>query len=145
MRLRAVFFDSVLFLIWTFACFIYLRAFGFRIAFGAFGLAAGFIFGVAVAIRQLRFIQEKGEFRATLKTWAFILLTIIVVVPIVLYLLSTLGLETGIQMISFIYPFIPALYAARIILYLNWEKKNQKHILFDGHVLTRVYAAPRSE
>jgi len=69
------------------------------------------------------------------------LLTIIIVMPISIYLIFNYGPTVGILMVGFIYPYLPAFYAARIILYLNWERKNQKLILSD---LTRAYVAPRN-
>lgn len=143
MRLRVIFYDSVILLLWAFVCFFFLGTIGFNIVFDAFGLFTGFVFGAAVTLKQLSFLKEKGEIRVTLKTLAYVLLIIITVVPISLYLVLSLGLETGIKMLNFIYPSIPAFYAARIALYSNWERKHEKHILFKGPMFTGVYAVPR--
>lgn len=137
---RAVFFDGVAFLLWAFLCFVYLGIYRFNILLSSLGVVFGLVFGAAVALKHISSIEKNGEFRVTLKAWAFLLLTIIIVVPIVLYLPISLGLEAGIQMVRFLYPSIPALYPAKIILYLNWERKHKKLILYDGLVTTRVYA-----
>jgi len=141
-RPRATFFDSVLCLLWAFLCFINLGVIGFDILRSVLGVVFGLVFGVVVALKHVKSIEKNGEFRATLKMLAFALLTGIILISIALYLLFSLGLEAGIQMASFIYPFIPALYAARVIVYLSWERRHKKLILFDGLVLTRVYAVP---
>lgn len=145
MRLRAVFVDGVTFLLWAFICFIYLGIYGFNILLSSLGVVFGLIFGVAVALKYISSLEKKGEIKVTLKTWAYLLLTIIILVSIALYFLFSLGLKAGIQLLSFLCPFILALYAARIVLYLSWERKNKKHILSDGLVFTRVYAVPESE
>jgi len=146
MRHRAVFFDGVMIPLWAFVCFLYLRLVGLDILLIGLGVLFGLICGAAVALKYIGSIEKKGEYRVTLKTWAFLLLTIIIVVSILLYLLFSLGLEVGIQMVSFLYPSIPALYATRMILYLNWERKHARRILFDGLlVVTSVYAVPETE
>jgi len=138
---RAVFFDGLLFLLWTFLCFIYLGIFGFNILLCGLGVIFGLVLGISVALKQISSLEKNGEFKVTLKTGALMLLTIIIAIPIAIYLIFSYGLGVGIPMLSFLYPYLSAFYAARIILYLNWERKNQKIILSD---LTRVYAAPRN-
>jgi len=125
MRYGAVFLDSAIFLLWAFICFIYQGIYRFNILLSSLGVVFGLVFGVAVALKQISSLEKIGELRTTLKTWAFMLLTIIILVPIALYLVFSLGPEVGIQMISFLYPSIPALYATVIILYLNWERKQK--------------------
>jgi len=51
-------------------------------------------------------------------------------------------------MLNFACPIILAFYAARMILYLDWERKHARRIFFEmpyGLVLTRVYAVPGTE
>ena len=143
MGTRVVFLDGIVFLLWAFLCFIYLGLIGFNILLSSLGVVSGLVFGVAVSLRYIKSLEKKGEIRVTFKTLAFVLLTISIVLGIILYLLFSFGLEVGIQMVSFTYPFLPALYGARLVLYMNWERKHKKHILFDGLVFTRVYAVPR--
>lgn len=143
MATRAVFLDGVVLPLWAFNCFMNLGVFGFDILLSSLGVVSGLVFGVAVALRFIKSLERKGEFRATLKGLALALLTIVILVPIALYLLFSFGLEAVIQMGHFLYPFVLAFYAIRIAFYLRWERKHKKHILFDGLVLTRVYAAPR--
>jgi peptidoglycan/LPS O-acetylase OafA/YrhL len=145
MGARAVLLEGVVLLLWASLCFYYhVVVIGFDILFSILGVVSGLIIGTMVALRYLKSLEEKGEFQVTLKIGALTLLTLIIVIPIAIYLILSYGLIVGIPMLSFVYPCLPALYAARIILYLNWERKHKKHILFDGRVLTRVYAAPRS-
>lgn len=145
MGTRAVFLDGIVFLLGTYLCFAryYLGFIGFNILLSGLGVVFGLVFGVAVALRYIRSLERKGEIRVTLKSLAFMLLTIGIALGIALYLLFSLGLEAGIQIGSFIYPFFPALFGARIVLYMNWERKHKKHILFEGLVFTRVYAVPK--
>jgi hypothetical protein len=140
-KTRAVFFDGIAFLLWTFACFIYLGIFGFNILLCGLGVVFGLVLGILVALKQISSLEKNGEFKVTLKIGALMLLTIIIAMPIAIYSIFSYGLRVGILMLSFIYPYLPAFYAARIILYLNWERKNQKLILSDW---TRVYVASRS-
>jgi len=142
-RPRAVFLDGVMFLVGGFLCLFYSARFSFNILLSSLGVVFGLVFGVGVAQIRLNSLEKNGEFRATLKGLALALLTIIILVPIALYLVFTFGLEFGIQMVSFLYPFVPASFAAKIALYLRWERKHKRHILFDGLMFTRVYAAPR--
>lgn len=143
MGTRAVFLDGIVFPLGTFLCFFYLGVHGFNILLSGLGVVFGLVSGVAVALRYIRILERKGEIRVTFKTLAFMLLTIGIALGIALYLLFSLGLEAGIQIGSFIYPFFPALFGARIVLYMNWERKHKKHILFEGLVFTRVYAVPK--
>lgn len=143
MGTRAIFLDSVTFLFGAFICLFHFGILGFNILLSSLGVVSGIVFGVALSLTYIHSLEKNGEFKATLKTWAFTLFTIIILLSIILYLLFSFGLEAGIQIGSFIYPFIPALFGARIVLYSNWERKHKKHILFDGLVLTRVYAVPR--
>jgi len=142
MRLRAVFFDGVMLLLWAFIAFIYHGFYGFNILLSGLGVVFGLVFGVAVTLKYISSLEKNGEFKATLKTLAFTLLTLIIIVPIALYLLFRFGLEAGKQMLSFLYPSVPAVYAGRIVLFLSWERKHEKLILFDG---PKVYAVPRTE
>ncbi|MDH5689998.1 MAG: hypothetical protein OEY81_01035 [Candidatus Bathyarchaeota archaeon] len=101
---QSEFFDAVVFLLWAFLCFIYLGIYRFNILLSSLGFVFGLVFGVTAALKQISSLEKIGELRATLKTWAFMLLTIIILVPIVLYLLFSLGPEAGIQMLSFKWP-----------------------------------------
>ena len=144
MGTRAVLLDCVVFLLWAFVCFFYLGVIGFNVLFSILGVVSGLIFGIIVALRYIKSLEKKGEIKVTFKTLAFMWLTIGIILGIVLYFLFSLELELEALILinNFVYPFIPALYAARIALYMNWERKHRKHILFEGLVLTRVYAVP---
>jgi hypothetical protein len=138
---RAVFFDGIAFLLWAFACFIYLGIFGFNILLCGLGVVFGFVFGVLGAQKQISSLEKNGEFKVTRKIGALMLLTIIIAISVAIYLIFSYGLMVGIPMLSFIYPYLLAFYAARIILYLSWERKHRRLIFSDW---TRVYVAPRN-
>jgi hypothetical protein len=129
-------------LLWAFICFIYLGIFGFNILLSVLGVIFGLVVGISVALKQLISLEKNGEFKVTLKTGALMLLTIIIAESIAIYLIFSYGLGVGIPMLSFLYPYLPAFCAARIILYLKWERKNLKLILSNW---TRVYVVPRTE
>lgn len=144
MRLRAVFLESVILLLWAFICFIYLRVIGFNIFLSVIGVISGLVFGSVVALKYISSLEKEGEVRVNLRTLVFLLLITGILISISLLLLFNLGVEVGIQMVSFIYPFVPAVYAARVVLYSNWERKHGRLILFDGFLLGRVYAVPKT-
>jgi hypothetical protein len=140
---RAIFFDGAGSLLWAFAFFLYLWLFGVSIPFIGLGLLSGAVFGVAVALKHTRSIEKNGEFRTTPMMFAFVVLLIIVVVLVGIYVFPTLGLEALVEMLNFVYSILPAFFASRIVVYLNWERKNARHILVDSMwVITKVYAAP---
>ena len=154
--MRVIFLDAVALLLWASICFFQFGIFGFNIFLSGLGVVFGLGFGVAVALRQLSSLEKIGELRTTRKMWAFTLLTTIIVVSIVLYLVFILrvsllpdvqilevSLPLYVQMQSFLYPILLALYVARIIFYLNWERKHKKFILSDA--FTKVYAVSRTE
>ena len=140
---RAVFLDGAAGVLWTLAWILFLRLIGASISFIGLGLLCGAIYGVVVALKHTRSIDKNGEFRTTGKMWAFVVLLVVVVVLIGVFLLPTLRLEVLIQLTGLVYAIPPAFYASRIMVYLNWERKNARHVLFDSMwVITKVYAAP---
>jgi hypothetical protein len=140
---RAVFLDGAAGLIWAFACLLYFRLLGVSIGFIGLGLLSGAVFGAVVALKHVRSIEKNGEFRTTLKMFAFVVVWIIVVALVGIYVFPSLRLEALVQMLNFVYSILPAFFASRIVVYLNWERKNARHILFDSMwVITKVYAAP---
>jgi hypothetical protein len=114
--------------------------YSWNILFSGLGVVFGLVLGILVALKQINSLEKNGEFKVTLKTGALIIPAIIIIIPIAIYSLFSYGLGVGILMLSFTYPSILAIYVARIILYLNWERKKQKFILSDW---IRVYVASR--
>jgi hypothetical protein len=153
--MRAAFLDGLLVLVWAFFAYVsllnpFLGIFRFNILvvclLVCLGVVFGLFFGAGVALKQIGSIEKNGEFKATRKTWAFLLLAIIVIiilVPNALNFLSSLGLM--IQTLSFLYPLPSGVFAGRMILYLNWERKHKSRILSDGLVFLRTYAVPKIE
>jgi hypothetical protein len=143
---RAVLLDGITFLLWTFVAFMNFGIFGvsgysWNILLSGLGVVFGLVLGISAALKQLSSVEKNGEFKVTLKIGALMLLTIIIAIPIAIYAIFSYGLRVAILMLSFIYPCLLAVYAARIIIYLNWERKNQELILSDW---TRVYVASRN-
>jgi len=130
---RAIFFDSIVFLLWALICFYESSIVSFDIIFSGFG--------VLVALRQTRNLEIKGEIKTTLKTWVLILLVSVPTAFCLVFLLSIYGSKVGVPMVSFLVPAVPAMYLAKIIFSLNWERKNKRLILYD---FNRTYATSRN-
>ena|GEM_PF-5904717 len=133
MKPRAIFFDSIVFLLWALICFYESSIVSFDIIFSGFG--------VLVALRQTRNLEIKGEIKTTLKTWVLILLVSVPTAFCLVFLLSIYGSKVGVPMVSFLVPAVPAMYLAKIIFSLNWERKNKRLILYD---FNRTYATSRN-
>jgi len=146
MGYRAVFFDGALGLLWFLVCFMYLGVLGANLLFISLGVLTGLVFGGLLALKYTRSIEKNGEFRNTRRTLAFALMAAIIVVLIglfAIYFFPTFSLDAVIQLTNFVYPILPAFYVARTIVYLSWERKNARRILFDGLIyVSRVYAVP---
>jgi FlaA1/EpsC-like NDP-sugar epimerase len=148
MAYRAVFVYCLAFLAWAYVGFTELWINGFNVLVGSFGGAIGLIFGVIVTQRQLKIIEKNSEFKATRKMWAIALLAIIVLLSLLVYFALAyfaLYLVVMRQIASFVFLILPPFYATQIGLFLNWERKNRKHILFEGLGSPRVYASPETE
>ena len=141
MKPRAIFFDSIVFLLWALICFYESSIVSFDIIFSGFGVVFGLGFGVLVALRQTRNLEIKGEIKTTLKTWVLILLVSVPTAFCLVFLLSIYGSKVGVPMVSFLVPAVPAMYLAKIIFSLNWERKNKRLILYD---FNRTYATSRN-
>ena len=148
MAYRAVFIYVFAFLAWAFLCFTELLIFGLNVLIGSFGCIVGLICGVVATRWQLKIIEKNSEFKATRKIWALASLAIIILVSFLAYLTLAyfaLYLTLVRQMVSFVFLILPLFYATQIGLLLNWERKQKKHILFEGFASTRVYASPATE
>ena len=135
-------FDGVMLLLWGLLCFL---SAGIHFDFGivCLGVVAGLLIGAPAYSKQLRIIEEKGEYKATLKILAWTLLATIAIISVFLYLIYSLGLEVAFPMFNFASSLVPALCASRIIFFVRWEKKHKKLIMWDGLVRTRIYAVPK--
>ena len=140
---RAVFFDGLLFLLWTLICIFDSTIVNFNLILSSLGVVFGLGLGVLIAWRQTRSIETKGEYKTTLKT---LMLTLLVGVPVVfclVFLLFSYSPAAGVPMVSLLLPAVPASYAAKIIFSLNWERKNKMMILYDFRYLNRIHATPK--
>jgi hypothetical protein len=146
MGYRAVFLDGVVFLLWASAYSVSLEIYGFNLLLGSFGAIVGLAYGGVITLWQLKIIEKNGELIATHKMWAFKLLEIIYIVPLVAYFVFGFGLAVWErQMVSFACLIVAATHATHTGLFLNWERKQKKHILYEGFLSGRVYASPESE
>lgn len=146
MGYRAVFLDAVMFLLWAFACSVSFGTYGFNLLLGSFGVVFGLVYGGVITLWQLKIIEKNGELGVTRKMWAFRLLENIYVVPVVAYFVFSSGLAVWErQMVSFAFLIVAATHATQIGLFLNWERKQKKHILYERFLSGRVYASPEIE
>jgi Ca2+/Na+ antiporter len=120
-------------------------AFGFNLLLSSFGAVVGLIYGGIAANHHLRTVEKKGEFTASRRTWVFILLAIIVVVLPMLYFAFSFGLAGIKLMMSFMYPFVPAVYVTMTGIYLNWERTQKKLVWLEGTWIGRLYASQKPE
>jgi hypothetical protein len=145
---KAVFTYGVAFLAWTWVCIIELSINGVNVLLGSFGGVVGLIFGVVATRWQLKIMVKNGEFKATRKMWILALLAIIVLVSLEVYFALVYFasyLAVGRQMASFVFPILSLFYATQIGLFLNWERKQKKHILSEGFMSTRIYASSETD
>jgi hypothetical protein len=63
----------------------------------------------------------------------------------ILYLALSFGLAGEMQKFSFMYPLLLALFATRIDLISNWERKQKKQIWNRGFWAGTLYASPGPE
>ncbi len=145
MGYRVVFLDGLAFLVWAFVSFILFKTAGFNILLSSLGVVFGLVYGISAVRWYVKGIEKNGEFRVTHKYWAFALLAIIVIVPLVLYFALSYGLVGATQMASFVFTLLLAFIATRIGLILNWERKQKKHILSKGFWILSLYTSPETE
>jgi hypothetical protein len=109
------------------------------------GLIAGAVWGAAVTLKQLQFLTKKGETRVSITIWLFIIGSAFIVLGIWLFLVVSEPLETLTIALYFMSPMVPAALAVRTILFVNWEKKHKRIILFANLVSSRLYVFPRMD
>jgi Na+-driven multidrug efflux pump len=141
---RAIFFEGMLFLLWTLLCFFDSSIVSFNIVLSGLGVIFGLGLGVFAALRQTRSLETKGEYKTPLKTLLLTLLVIVLIVFCLVFLLFSYGSAVGVPMVSFLVPAVPVVYLVKIIFFLNWERKNKMIILYDFRDLNRIYATPKT-
>jgi uncharacterized membrane protein YqjE len=148
MGYRVVSIYGVAFVAWVYVCFIELWINGFNFLLGCLGGVVGLVCGFVQTQWQLKVIEKNGEFKATRKRLAVALLAIIVLVLLLAYFSLVnfaLYLAVARQMASFVFLILPLFYATQIGLFLNWERKQKKHIFSEGLMSTRIYTSPETE
>jgi hypothetical protein len=108
------------------------------------GILTGAIIGAALALNELRSLTEKGEYRIALSTILFVIATGLIMLGICSYFLTVSPLETD-AIMRLLWPIIPATAAARTILYVRWEKKYRRSILYASLISSRLYVFPKTE
>jgi hypothetical protein len=112
------------------------------------GLIIGTFFGATVALKQLQFLTKKGETRVSLTTWLLVIgatFILLGVWQIWLFLVVSEPIEILTIALDFLSPAVPASLAARTILFVNWERKHKRTILYANLVSSRLYVFPRMD
>jgi hypothetical protein len=109
------------------------------------GLIAGVVWGAAVTLKQLQFLTKKGETRVTLTTWLFIIGATFILFGVWLFLVVSEPFETLAIALDFMFPIVSAALAVRTILFVNWERKHKRIVLFANLVSSKLYVFPRMD
>jgi hypothetical protein len=146
MEVRVVPLDVVLFALWAFIGFAYLRLYGFDTLSGGLGIVFGLVYGIVIVrFYIIRGIEKNGEFQLTLRYLAFALPAVIGVVSPLLYFALSQGSAGETQMFSFLALAILAVYVSRISLISNWERKQKRQIWNREFWAVDLYASPEPE
>ena len=109
------------------------------------GLIAGAVYGATVTLKQLQFLTKKGETRVTLTTWLYIMGATFILFGVWLLLVFSEPFETLTIALDFMFPIVSAALAVRTILFVNWERKHKRTILFANLVSSKLYVFPRMD
>jgi hypothetical protein len=109
------------------------------------GLIAGAVYGATVTLKQLQFLTKKGETRVTLTTWLYIMGATFILLGVWLLLVFSEPFETLTIALDFMFPIVSAALAVRTILFVNWERKHKRTILFANLVSSKLYVFPRMD
>jgi hypothetical protein len=98
--------------------------------------------------RQIRIIEEKGELKSTLTTWAWAIGFAFVIAGLVLLGLSILNALNYFSTIiwSFVFTYSAAFLATEMSVIRKWQRESHREILIDSSwVVGRMYASPPME
>jgi hypothetical protein len=109
------------------------------------GLIAGAVYGATVTLKQLQFLTKKGETKVTLTTWLYIIGATFILFGVWLLLVFSEPFETLTIALDFMFPIVSAALAVRTILFVNWERKHKRTILFANLVSSKLYVFPRMD
>ena len=109
------------------------------------GLIVGAVYGATVTLKQLQFLTKKGETRVTLTTWLYIIGATFILLGVWLFLVFSEPFETLTIALYFMFPIVSAALAVRTILFVNWERKHKRTILFANLVSSKLYVFPRMD
>jgi branched-subunit amino acid ABC-type transport system permease component len=98
--------------------------------------------------RQLRIIEEKGELKTTLTTWAWAIGLAFVLAGLVVLGFSILNVLNYFStiMVSFFFTYSAAFLVTEMYVIRKWQHKNHREILLDSSwIVGRMYASPPTE
>ena len=105
---------------------------------GVVGLALGFL----TRMRELKSVEQKGEYKSTAKTVAYGILVAVVWVAILWYLGSS-SLTYGLAAFAAESMAIGFYGVTRSVTALRWERRFRKLLMYDGFWVSRQYAIPK--
>lgn len=108
------------------------------------GIVLGLLRGGGFALKSLRSIEKKGDYRVSRREQISRRVAEFSAVGVILLLLvwfmgAVLALQASLQAAYF---FVSAMFGAQAILYVVWEARNGKRIYSEGSFAYRLYAVP---
>ncbi len=142
MGVRAVFLDGLMLFLTGLLGFSIVGGFGLSVVAFSFGVVVGLFSGVAMGMRFVRGLAEKGEVRVSYRIMLFLLLVFCGVLSILVGFLFVMDMDTQIQLLNFLWPAVCFLALGRIVVFLRWELKHKLCIRLGYNafgVLRRIY------
>jgi hypothetical protein len=109
----------------------------------AIGIVTGLIISIVFTKRQLKSIDEKGEYKFLISP-AFLLIAFLIMLVILAYFTKGYMSSPLVGFFAlFFYPQVPASNITSVFLYKQWERKNNRKLLADADLSTiKIYAVP---
>jgi hypothetical protein len=118
-----------------------------QVAVIAIGLTAGAVLGVAVAAKELRLLAEKGTHQISLLPYLFIVIAFLILAVLnsygfVHHFITPSALVIENVVAEIIWLAVPTLSAAKAILYVLWERKHKRIIIYPDLSFTELAVYP---
>ena len=105
------------------------------------GIISGIVLFGLVALRTLKIIEKKGVYSSSFHNLLFLIGIMIIIIGLLYWVFLILPLQSGIFILDFLYPMLPAALLTRTLLYWRWEQKN-KRLIYATSFSGKVYAYP---
>lgn len=98
-----------------------------------------------VFAESLRTMTNKGKYTVSLSTYLYLIGFLLIFVGLFVFAFTSLPIEYTIITVYALVAMIPAALVTRIILYAQWERKNQKELRIEGNFIVKMYALPKNK